>query len=188
MFGIALWRPFARGGLSMTEACQAAYTGQPAPALLPRHAEAEGDRLVAAYPGIPARFLPGLPSGAQCFGWLEHHASRLRASLAAPSRHRGARRRTPRRRSGVGDTRMLGCAGAVEGHAAVGHTICPPPSPGASHSESMSLGPGPCPQRWCAGSSGPARWRVDSRAHTRGWRGGWYAICFAHGCAQACSP
>jgi hypothetical protein len=27
MCGIALWRPFARGGLSKTEACQAAYTG-----------------------------------------------------------------------------------------------------------------------------------------------------------------
>ena len=67
--------------------------------------------------------------------------------LAAPSRHRGARRRTPRRRSGAGGTRLPGCAGAVQGHAAVGHAICPPPSPGSSHFESMSLGPDPCPQR-----------------------------------------
>jgi transposase len=32
----------------MTEACQAAYTGVPAPSLLPRHPEAEADRPVAA--------------------------------------------------------------------------------------------------------------------------------------------
>ena len=32
----------------MTEACQAAYTGLPAPSLLPRHTEAEADRPVAA--------------------------------------------------------------------------------------------------------------------------------------------
>jgi hypothetical protein len=32
----------------MTEACQAAYMGVPAPSLLPRHTEAEEDRPVAA--------------------------------------------------------------------------------------------------------------------------------------------
>ena len=32
----------------MTEACQAAYMGLPAPSLLPRHTEAEEDRPVAA--------------------------------------------------------------------------------------------------------------------------------------------
>ena len=32
----------------MTEACQAAHTGLPAPSLLPRHTEAEEDRPVAA--------------------------------------------------------------------------------------------------------------------------------------------
>src|SRR5215468_5463782 len=32
----------------LTEACEAAYTGLPAPSLLPRHTEAEEDRPVAA--------------------------------------------------------------------------------------------------------------------------------------------
>ena len=32
----------------MTDACQAAYTGMPAPSLLPRHTEAEEDLPVAA--------------------------------------------------------------------------------------------------------------------------------------------
>ena len=108
---------------------------------------------------------------------------------AAPASHRGESRRPPRRRSCVGGTRMPWCAEAVEGHAAVGNAVCPPPSPGAghSHSERVSLGPGPSPQRWYAVSPVPARWRVGSRAHPQRRRYGWYAICSHHGGAQACS-
>ena len=52
---LLLYRPFARWGPSMTEACQAAYTGLPTPSLLPRHAEAEEDRPVTTSPVISER-------------------------------------------------------------------------------------------------------------------------------------
>ena len=54
------------------------------------------------------------------------------------------------------------CHGALRlsrGMPEVVNAVCPPPSPGAgqSHSERVSLGPGPCPQRWYAVSPVPAR-------------------------------